>query len=187
MNKKSAERRVADARALDKVGRRLPAATMAGIRLRAALDAALRDGLNAGDLLALADRIASSDATDGDAMLMGALDIGDLAAVKMGAATFLMVYAAAFRTVAAVMRATPTGTTEPILRAAGVVRDAAAILPDRLQELPDDDDLDAIGRRILRGHQTPADLAVVRAIPAPYLRACTVVEHWRAMVSYRND
>lgn len=169
------------------MAQRLPAATMAGIRLRAVLDAALRDGLTAGDLLALADRIASDDATDVDGALMGALDAHDLYTVKMSADTFIMVYTAAFRTVAAVMRPTPTATTEPILQAVRVVQDTSATLREHLHALPDDDDLDAIGKRIMRGHQTPADLAVVRAVPEPYLRAHTAVAHWRATVSYRED
>ena len=159
--------------------------TLAGIRVRAGLDAAMRDGLTAGDLLALADRIVSGSNTDADAAMLAALDGQDLATVNMSAAEFIMVYAAAFRAVAAVLRAVPAGTVEPILRAVAVVKDAAAILRERLQVLPDERDLDAIGERIMHGHQSPADLAVVRAVPGPWLRAHASVGHWAVFVDYR--
>jgi len=49
------------------------APTMAGVRLRAALDAAMRDGLTAGDLMAFAGRIVSASRTEPDAVLLAAL------------------------------------------------------------------------------------------------------------------
>lgn len=162
------------------------APAMAGIRLRGALDAAMRDGLTAGDLLALAGRIVSDGATEADAALLAALDVDDLAAVGMGAGTFVVSFAAVFRTVAAVMRSTPTGTIEPIKRAALMVSGVTAALRERLQVLPDADELLCIGARFECGGMTPADIAVIRALPGPYLRASASARHYAAIfVDYR--
>ena len=163
----------------------LSEATMAGIRLRAALDAAMRDGLSAGDLMAFAGRVVSASTTEADAALLAALDVDDLASVGMGAGTFIVSFVAVFRTVAAVMRATPGGTDEPIVRAVAAIQETAATLRQHMRVLPNADELEAIGGRVTYGTQTPADLALIRALPGPYLRAHTTGEHWSLFVDYR--
>jgi hypothetical protein len=161
------------------------AATMAGIRLRATLDAAQRAGLSAGDLLALAGRVESNETTDADAALMAALDVLDLVAVKMTAGEFIMAYSAPLRTVAAVMRAASTRTPGRVKAALEAMRGTAEALRECLRRLPGEDELDAIGNRLVQGWHTSADLAVVRAVPGPWLRVHASDEHWPAFVDYR--
>ncbi len=160
-------------------------APMAGVRLMAALDAAKRDGLTTGGMMALAGRIVSGCTTDADTALLAALDVADLASVGMGAGAFIVSFVAVFRTVAAVMRATPTGTFEPTMRAANVMKETAAILRRCLRVLPGADDLEAVGWRVIDGTHTPADLALIRALPGPFLRAHATAAHWAVFVDYR--
>lgn len=169
-----------------------PAATdpaVAGVRLRGALFAAMRAGLTVGDVMELAARIVSGTTTTADAALLDALDVHDLDTVGMSAAAFVVALAAGFRCVAAVLRlpSSTAGSVDAIVSAAGVVRLTGDILRRNLQVLPGPDALARIGSRVMHGAQTSGDLAVIRALPGPYLRATASVDHWRAFVSYRDD
>lgn len=161
---------------------------MASIRLRGVLDAAMRDVLTVGHLVALADRIALDAATAEDRTLLDAFDTADLTTADISATGFIIEQAGPFRAVAAVMLRKPRTArmVETMTRAAAVVSSVTAMLRERLQVLPDADELLSIGARFQCGDMTPADIAVVRALPGPYLRANASARHYAAIfVDYR--
>lgn len=177
-----------EARAIEQGTYGVGSPAMASIRLHGALDAAMRDALTVGHLVALADRIALDTATAADLVLLDAFDAADLTTANITAAEFMIEQAGPFRAVAAVMLRKPhaLGNAQTITRAAAVVRGVTATLSERLQVLPDADELLCIGARFECGGMTPADIAVIRALPGPYLRANASARHYAAIfVDYR--
>ncbi|MEQ1686518.1 MAG: hypothetical protein ABL916_22945 [Burkholderiaceae bacterium] len=164
------------------------APAMASIRLRGVLDAAMREALTVGHLVELADRLTADAATEADLALLDAFDAADLTTANLTHAGFIIEQAGPFLGVAAVMPRTTRATrvVETITRAAAVVASMTAMLRDRLQVLPDADELLCIGARFECGGMTPADIAVIRALPGPYLRANASERHYAAIfVDYR--
>ena len=164
------------------------AAKMALIRLRCVLDAAMREALPEPHLIALADRIEADAMTSTDRALIDAFSAADLKAANITAAAFIMASAALIRAVAAVMRRITNApdTPETTAHAAAVIAAATATLRERLQALPDADELARLGGMFMHGIMTPADIVVIRALPGPYLRVSTAAGHWLAFVSYRD-
>jgi hypothetical protein len=185
-NPPSAQRRAADVRALEKVAQQLPADRMAAIRLHACLDAARRAGLTVGDLLAVAGRVGSSEPAGEDAELLAALDQNDLAALNLSAGEFILSYAAQFRNVAAVTRAAPTCTPARFRAAVEAMEGTAEALRECLHQLPDEDQLADIGRRLAHERHTWDDLALIRALPGPFLSANATAAHLPLFVGYRS-
>jgi hypothetical protein len=160
---------------------------MALIRLRGALDAAMRGPLSVRHLVALAGRIEGVAIAPADLSLLQAFDAVDLRTANMSAADFIMGQAAVYRAVAAVMLHPMRGgnSGEAIARAAAVVVGVSLMLRERLRALPDAEELARLGRLFDLGDMTAADLAVIRAIPGPHLRAHSAVGDWRTFVDYR--
>lgn len=177
-----------EARAIEQGTYCVGSPAMASIRLRGVLDAAMRDALIVGHLVALADRLAVDGATVADLALLDAFDAADLTTANMSAAGFIIEQAGPFRAVAAVMLRTtrPARVAETITRAAAVVGSVTAMLRERLQVLPDADELQRLGDLFECGAVTPADIAVIRALPGPYLRGNASARHYAAIfVDYR--
>ena len=164
------------------------APAMAALRLRGVLDAAMREALTVGHLVELADRLTIDAATVDDLALLDAFDAADLTTANMSAAGFIIGHAAPFRAVAAVMLrpARAARVVETITRAAAVVGSVTEMLRERLQVLPDADELLCIGARFEYGDVTPADIALIRALPGPHLRANASARHYASVfVDYR--
>ena len=177
-----------EARAIEQGTYGVGSPAMAAIRLRGALDAVMRDALTVAHLVALADRLTIDRATVADLALLDAFDAADLTTANMSAAGFIVEQAGPFRSVAAVMLRTTRAArvVETITGAAAVVGTVTAVLMERLQVLPDADELLCIGARFECGGMTPADIAVIRALPGPYLRANASARHYAAIfVDYR--
>ncbi len=161
---------------------------MASIRLRGAFDAAQRGPLSGWHLVRLAERITAGTPTEDDRDLLEAFDPDDLAVANLTPAAFVVAHGdiwRAFACHAAAPDETPDADAIPC--AAAAIRCATAMLMERLRVLPSADDLEAIGERLMHGQQSPADLCVLRALPGPHLRSHATAEHWRAMVSYRDE
>lgn len=111
---------------------------LALIRLRACIDAGMREGLSVTDLLAMADRALLGELTALDNNILSALDDADLLTIKMTATGFITAYTEPYRAVAAIMRTAHTSTcTVMFKRATDSMRDVTLIPRDRLQALPD--------------------------------------------------
>ena len=181
--------RVAAREELARVASMAPTAPkLAALRLTGTFDAAMREALPDRHLIALADRIAADATTAADRVLIDAFSAADLKAANITAAAFIMASAALIRAVAAVMRRITHApdTPETTAHAAAVIAAATATLRERLQALPDADELARLGGLFMHGAMTPADIVVVRALPGPYLRANAAAGHWLAFVSYRD-
>ena len=181
--------RVAAREELARVASMAPSApAMAALRLSGVLDAVVREALPEQHLIALADRIEADAATVADRALIDSFSASDLKATNITAAAFIMASAALIRAVAAVMRRITHApdTLETTAHAAAVIAAATATLRERLQALPDADELARLGGLFMHGAMTPADIVVVRALPGPYLRANAAAGHWLAFVSYRD-
>ena len=166
------------------------ARAMALLRLRGALDAAMRGSLSMHHLVSLADRIQANKGTTADRALLAAFDAGDLKAAMLTAFAFVIDAARPFRAVSAVIRPdarAPLGSFEAMQRSAATIASTGVILRERLHELPDDEELSRIGRLFERGNMTPGDLAVIRALPGPYMRSSASQRHYAIFVDYRLD
>ena len=180
--------RVAAREELARVASMAPTAPeLAALRLTGTFDAAMREALPDRHLFALADRIAADAMTAADRALIAAFSIADLKAANITAAAFIMASAALIRAVAAVMRRTTHAPDPPetTAHAAAVIAAATATLRERLQALPDTDELARLGGMFMHGAMTPADIVVIRALPGPYLRANAAAGHWPVFVDYR--
>lgn len=184
--------RVAAREELVRVASMAPSApAMAAVHLHGVLDAAMSEALPVPHLIALADRVLIDAMTAADPAVIAAFSAADLKVANITAAAFIIGNAAVFRAVAAVMRRATHApdTPETTAHAAAVVSAATATLRERLQVLPDADELERLGGLFERGAMTPADIVVIRAVPGPYLRANAAASHWPAFVRYRmgND
>lgn len=161
---------------------------MASIRLHGVFDAVMREALPERRLIALADRIEAGAVTATDRVLIEAFGTADLKAAKITAAAFIVGNAAPFRAVAAVMRRVSyvPDSPETNANAAAVVRGATETLRQRLQVRPDAYELERLGDLFEQGDMTPADIMVIRSLPAPYLRANALTQHYSVIfVDYR--
>jgi hypothetical protein len=103
----------------------------------------------------------------------------------MTAAMFIMAYTTPFRAVVEVMRPEPHSTPAQFRAALAAMEGATECLRECLSRLPGGDDLKAIGNRLVQGQHTWDDLAVLRAVPGPWLRVHASDEHWPVFVDYR--
>lgn len=159
---------------------------MASIRLRGAFDAAQRGPLSGWHLVRLAERITAGTTTDADHDLLEAFDVDDLEAANLTPAAFIVGHADIWRAFACHAATTDeTPEADAIRCAADAIRSTAAMLRECLRVLPSADDLEALGRRIIDGTYTLADLCLLRAAPAAYLRMNTTAVHWALFVDYR--
>ena len=71
-------------------------------------------------------------------------------------------------------------------RASVVVRLVVDLHARRLRHLPDAEELERLGDLIARGDSTPADVALVRSLPAQYVCANASAAHLRVLVAARS-
>ena len=164
------------------------APAMALIRLNGTLDAAMRDVLTAWKIVALADRIGAGTDTAADRLMLSAFSASDMKTARTTPVAFITRRADPLRPVVAVMRAAvgPRQAADAITGATAVVHAVTAILADRLDVLADSDELARIGDLFERGCVLPEDLAVIRALPGPYLCAHATSYHFAVFVGYRT-
>lgn len=161
---------------------------MALLRLSGVFDAMQRAGLTAPRLVALADRLVSGLDVASDCALLDALPALDLHAANLTPAAFIIERAAPLRVVVATFRQMGIGDSDllipPAVAQAGQF--AGRALKRRLQTLPNAATLAWIGESLRRGAVDAGELALVRALPAVYLRGKAQHRHWQVFAQHRG-
>jgi hypothetical protein len=161
---------------------------MSAMRLGGVLDAMQRAGLTASRLVALANRLAAGYEVASDLALLDALPSVDLAAANLTPAAFIIESAAPLRTVVEAMWCVGEGSSGLLIPPEVVVAalSIGAMLATRLRMSPDAAAIAAIGDAFESGAIDAGELAIVRALPAQYLRSVASGRHWGVFAQYRD-
>jgi hypothetical protein len=151
-------------------------------RLAGAADALVRL-LPAQVLIALVDRIEAGTPTDADNTLLKAFDRFDLKATGGTAVGLVKRQAGLFRG-CGFGHAGDGQDTAAIEAAAVTIKTLSVSLPRDLSVYPAPEAIAELGER-LKGRPTPADIAMVRALPGQFLRSMATPADYAAFVSYR--